>query len=50
MFSMPEKEYALTAGRSLSGGAILGALFILLIGFGVYPGPIIDIIGRAMLH
>jgi NADH-quinone oxidoreductase subunit N len=50
MFSISEKEYAPTAGRALSGDAILGALFILLIWLGVYPGPMIDIIRRAMLH
>jgi NADH-quinone oxidoreductase subunit N len=48
MFGMPGKEPAVTNGRSLSSSAILGALLILLIWLGVYPGPVIEIIQNVM--
>jgi NADH-quinone oxidoreductase subunit N len=50
MFSPSEKEGAIPVRHSRSGNAILAALAILLIWLGVYPGLMIDIIGRAMLH
>jgi NADH-quinone oxidoreductase subunit N len=48
MFQAPEAGSAPTARYSLSSSAILGALFILLIWLGVYPGPMIGIIRNAM--
>jgi NADH-quinone oxidoreductase subunit N len=48
MFQVPEAGSAPTARYSLSSSAILGALFILLIWLGVYPGPMIGIIRNAM--
>jgi NADH-quinone oxidoreductase subunit N len=48
MFSVPQKEGAITVGHSRSGSAILGTLFILLIWLGVYPGPMIEIIRNTM--
>jgi NADH-quinone oxidoreductase subunit N len=37
-------------GLSSSGSMLLASLVILLIWLGVYPGPVIDVIQRVMLH
>lgn len=50
MFSHNNNENAAVAGLSRSGGTVLAALVILLVWLGVYPGPMIDLIKRAMLH
>ncbi len=50
MFSASEKEGAIPVRHSRSGSAVLATLAILLIWLGVYPGPMIDIIRRAMIH
>ena len=50
MFSASEKEGTIPVRRSRSGSAVLTALAILLIWLGVYPGPMIDIIKRVVLH
>ncbi len=49
MFSASEKEGAIPVRHSRSGSAVLAALSILLIWLGVDPGPMIDIIRRAIL-
>jgi NADH-quinone oxidoreductase subunit N len=48
MFSASEKEGAPSVKHSCSGSAVLGALCLLLIWLGVYPGPMIEIIQKAM--
>lgn len=49
IFSASETEGAIPVRRSRSGSVVLAALSILLIWLGVYPGPVIEIIRRAML-
>ena len=48
LFSRPDTECAPVPVRSRSGSAALGALTLLLIWLGVYPGPVIEIIRKAM--
>jgi NADH-quinone oxidoreductase subunit N len=50
MFSTSEKEGAISVRHSRSGSAVLSTLAILLIWIGMYPGPMIDIIRKAMLR
>jgi NADH-quinone oxidoreductase subunit N len=49
-FSTSENASAISVRSSRSGSAVLAMLAILLIWLGVYPGPIIEIIRRTMLH
>lgn len=48
LFSQPDEKCAPAPERSPSGSAALAALAFLLIWLGVYPGPLIDLIKKAM--
>jgi len=48
IFSPAKTEQALAHRLSLSGGTVLAALFTLLVWFGLYPGPVIEIIKHAI--
>jgi NADH-quinone oxidoreductase subunit N len=48
MFTRTEDGQEATWRTSRSGGAVLAALFILLVWLGVYPGPLLDIIKAAV--
>ena len=48
LFSPPGEESPAAPETSGSGNAVLAVLTVLLIFFGVYPGPLIDIIRNAM--
>ena len=50
MFSASMKEDSIHVKYSRSGNAVLAALSILLVWLGVYPGPVIELIMKAMLH
>jgi NADH-quinone oxidoreductase subunit N len=50
MFSASGEEGAVPVRYSRSGSAVLAGLAILLLWLGVYPGPMIDIIRRAVLR
>lgn len=49
LFSRAENEESAMNGLSLSGSAVLALLTIMLVWLGVYPGPMIEIIRKAML-
>lgn len=48
LFAQPDTESTLTSGRSRSGSAALALLTVLIIWLGMYPGPVIEIIQKAM--
>ncbi len=49
VYSSPEKAIPETPAISLISGGILAALTLLLAWLGVYPGPVIEIIRKAMI-
>ena len=48
VYSQPETKAAPAPSLSVSGGTVLAGLTVILVWLGVYPGPVLDIIKRAV--
>ncbi|MFA5072734.1 MAG: NADH-quinone oxidoreductase subunit N [Nitrospirota bacterium] len=48
LYSAPREAEAIRVGKTISGHAVLAGLLIVLIWFGVYPGPLIAVIQKTI--